>query len=725
MNKKIYRLAVNFCLYAAQGMAILLIAFLALRLHSYDFHVPFNYSGDSVVILMYIKGMIQDGWPSTISQLSAPFAYPGAAFPILTSVDWSIIKMMSAFTTEPGYLLNGFWLLTLVLSAWSASYAAYQLGLSRLTAFSIGILYAFLPYAWLRNVAHLNLVYYIVPLLCLLMVVAAGNGSGVRSAKQATLVGLAGCVLQGFNYIYFSFFTVLLLGVVILITYTRGGGVRAIRLPLIAIFVVILSTSLNMIPTMQSWSKNGPAPEMGYKNIAESEIYGAKIRKMLSPHSDNILWSLSSIGKKDVNANWPNENENTTARLGIFGSIGLLLVVYYTIRRRTLAQPMEACSVLGLSILLIITVGGFGAVINLLTVPDIRAYNRFSVFLSFYVMVFAGLWMQSKAAEHRGARRLAWYLAMSALMIFSLYDQLLDKKWLISAQQNDTRRANEERSVVGRLEHKLLRGAAVLQLPFTGFPPLAVINKMESYDHVRPFLWSNFLKWSWPSFTQRHRAWQIRMSRLHGSDLIEAAILSGFDAIWIDKFGYPDDGNDLIASLAQGQVKPIDLANPRFVALDLRGASAELNKKMTIIDFERKKREILGNELLIEWGNGFYQEEKTPEGKYFRWVKDNAKMTLRNSAESVSSMCVAFSVASPHEGHVRWEGGNERRIDVRTSTYPKDVSFPMTLEPGETRTLKFTTDVKKLDAPGDPRELYFYLMNFAIDFRDNCNLALK
>ena len=144
---------------AALACTVLLIVFQKLHLWSYDLKVPFNYSGDTLVALMYIKGLIQEGWPTTIAHLSAPFSYAGAAFPVQTSTDWAIIKLLSVFTSEPGYLLNWFWLLSLVLSAWAASYAGYQLGLPAVLSFASGLLYACLPFAFLRNVAHINLVY--------------------------------------------------------------------------------------------------------------------------------------------------------------------------------------------------------------------------------------------------------------------------------------------------------------------------------------------------------------------------------------------------------------------------------------------------------------------------------------------------------------------------------------------------------------------------------------
>jgi len=699
--------------YIAQALLVLGVAFFSLRLYSYDLRVPFNYSGDSVVILMYIKGLIQDGWPTTISQLSAPFAYPGAAFPMLTSVDWLIIKILSVFTTEPGYLLNGFWLLTLVFSAWSATYAAYQLGLSRSLSFASGVLYAFLPFALLRNVGHMNLVYYLVPLLCLLAVAVAGSGVGIRNVKQASIIGLVACVLQGFNYVYYSFFAVLLFGVATLISYKRGGGFKQIRLPLLAIVIVTISTAINMIPAMQSWHKNGSPPDMGYKYAAEAEIYGAKLRRMLSPHPDNVIRPLAKIAQKDIGANFPNENENTTARLGLYGAFGLLLMIVVALRRGVGAvpQPMAVISALGLATFLIITVGGFGAVINLITVPDIRCYNRFSVYLSFFAIVAAGLWLQEKFGNGTFRWKTAGYFIVGGFVTLSLYDQLLDAKHLVLYQQNDTRRANEERMVVERLEQIFQDETAVLELPFTGFPPLAMFNKMESYDHVRPYLWSHHLKWSWPSFSQRHRAWQTKMEALKGGELIRAAIFSGFGAIWIDRFAYLDDGRELISSLSLGKVKLLDVGSSRFVVLDLRDAAIDLKASMPEVEFSQHASAQFGSGAVVEWKRGFYGEEQNPGKHLFRWAQDRAKIVLRNTSEAPLTLCVSFNIASGAEGLVQLVSADSPMV-IKTSATPQSVQFPLSLESSEAQSLQFSTSLPRFDVPGETRNLYFYVMDF-------------
>lgn len=722
MNKVYPATNRSLCLlyYILQAVAVLLIATISFRLYSYDLRVPFNYSGDSVIFLMYIKGLIQDGWPTTISQLSAPFTYSGAAFPILTSVDWLVMKMMSIFTHEPGYLLNGFWLLTLIFTAWSATYASYQLGLSRILSFVSGILYAFLPYALMRNVSHISLVYYLVPLICLLVAITAGARGNVRNEKQAIWVGLIACALQGFNYIYYSFFAVLIFGFAFLISYRRSAGFKQLKLPALAILIVVASTSINLIPALHSFHKNGSPPEMGYKNIAEAEIYGAKIRRMLLPHPSNFIFPLARIGQKDLGANFPNENENATSRLGLYGSFGLLLMIAFALRRSNATQqPMTSLVALGLATLLIITVGGFGAIINLLTVPDIRAYNRFSVFLSFFILVIAGLWLQMQSSVGSLFRRVAFWVFIGVFMIFSLYDQLLDKKILVATQENDIQRAHEERIAVERLELALPSGALILQLPFTGFPPLVTLNKMESYDHVRPYLWSQYLRWSWPSFSQRHRAWQSKLSVLQGEQLIKAAIFSGFDAIWIDRFAYADNGNSLIESLARDKAKQMDLGSNRFVVIDLRDAATSLKNKMSKTEFSMQSHNLLGDEVIVEWGKGFYSQEQSTNGRAFRWAQDKAWMTFRNSGELAAVVCASFDVASPNEGVVGLDLDGKTLLEVKTTTTPKAAKFSFTIRPGEVKTAKFYSDLVRLEAQIDPRKLYFYVMDFAIATESN------
>src|SRR5215831_3430170 len=125
---------------------------IALHLWKIDISVPFNYWGDTLWFAVPVKGILQNGWAYEIPQLSAPFSLSAIAFPSVTNLDWLWMKGISLVVANAGAVLNIFSLFSIALTAWSASLALYLLQVNRWMAFGMGIVYAFLPYALLRNV---------------------------------------------------------------------------------------------------------------------------------------------------------------------------------------------------------------------------------------------------------------------------------------------------------------------------------------------------------------------------------------------------------------------------------------------------------------------------------------------------------------------------------------------------------------------------------------------
>jgi len=583
--------------YIAQAMVVLLVASVTLKLWEYDLRVPFNYSGDSVVILMYVKAIIQNGWTFVIPQLSAPYSMSAAAFPLATSIDWGVMKVISLFTSEPGTVLNVFWFLTLVFSAWGATLSMNLLGLNKWVSFATGVLFAFLPFALLRNVSHLNLVYYTVPFLSLLAIhIMIGNDSSLKNKLVIRRIGYVACFIQGFNYIYFSFFAVFLFCFAAAVSYSKTKSRKMVRVAMIAISIISMATLLNLSPSFISWYQHGKPPEMGYKHIAEAEIFGAKMRKMIAPHPDNPIYIFSKWGKRDFSANFPNENENVTVRLGLYASAGFLFLLLVSLSLiRVGSRLISSVAILSLFTLLMITVGGGGAIFNLLVVPDIRAYNRFSVFIAFFSMVGIGWWVTQKVLDAKGKLNARFLLVgIAGLITLSLYDQLLDAKGLLHTQKNDMRSANQERGFVRELERNYPEELNVFQLPVTGFPPLSVHERMFSYDHLKPYLWSTHLNWSWPSFSQAHRNWQDKVSVLEGHDLLRALVLSGFDLIWLDNYAYKDSGEFLKKQLLDAGASEVMLGgSERYTILDILAVKEQLLRRMGDDEFQTESDKLL------------------------------------------------------------------------------------------------------------------------------------
>src|SRR5262249_15177898 len=159
-------------------------------------------------------------------------------------------------------------------TAWSASAALALLGVAPWLAFTGGVLYALLPGAFIRNVIHINLVYYAVPLLCLLAVHVARGGRGDWCDRRIRRVGYAAAVVQGLNTTSFPFSAVLLLAVAALIAALRGHGPRGWRVPLVASAILVFTAGANLAPSFHSWWRDGRPPDLEYKSPTEADVYG-------------------------------------------------------------------------------------------------------------------------------------------------------------------------------------------------------------------------------------------------------------------------------------------------------------------------------------------------------------------------------------------------------------------------------------------------------------------
>jgi phosphoglycerol transferase len=283
------------------------------------------------------------------------------------------------------------------------------------------------------------------------------------------------------------------------------------------------------------------------------------------------------------------------------------------------AVPLHSLAALTLFALLIITVGGFGTIFNLAVAPDIRAYNRFTVFVSFFSLAGLGLFIERY--WYPFSVRASWKLLLpiSLVACFSLYDQLLDRSNLLLSRDNDMVRYRAEKALFDGFKRLYPNGVSTLQLPMTGFPPLSIHERMESYDHLRPFLWSDSrMRWSWPSFSQRHRAWQDRISSLEGDALVKAAIYSGFLAIWIDRFGYKDHGAKLIAGLLAAGGK-LALSDNRHVIIDLREAMENVKANESPEEF-RGHVDSWIKVGALSWGRGLLWGRDKPPRHAFQVV---------------------------------------------------------------------------------------------------------
>lgn len=701
-----------------QLFIILVILLLELQLWQIDLSVPFNYWGDTIWFTVPIKGMIENGWVYTIPQLSAPFELSSAAFPSMTHTDWLVMKVISLFAEEPGKVLNIFWLCSIVFAAWSALVGLSLLGVRVWLAAVTGLVYAFLPFAILRNVGHISLVFYCVPLLSLLVIWIA-QGCVHPMSRSIRWVGYIGAVAQGFNYIYYSFFTLLLLAFAGWLGGVRMRSWQPIKQASLSCAIILVAASINLAPSFMSWYTNGKPPDMSYKSAVEAEVYGLKIRKMLAPNEANVIPFFSHWGQRDRSASFPNENENVTARLGPMAAVGLIiifLIILGLLRLRDQPESEVIKPVAALSVFVVIfaTVGGLGAIFNLFF-PEFRTYNRFSVFLGFFALTVTALWWQTEyRVAYSSRKRVPLVAGLTVLVIVSLYDQLLDLRHLRNQRPDQEAQTLQLRSFVKQLEATVPAGSSVFQLPITGFPPDGGREQMMPYDHGRAYLASTSLHWSWPSFSLRHRAWQDQLNGLEPAQLVEALAFSDFRLIWIDRFGYADKGEEIVSSLiAAGARELFPRESSRYVVLDLQTVASRLRTDLDFEGFQHSQRNYLDAPVL-RYGKGFYPLEHNLEGRSFNWSQEQSELLVQSLSNSPRSFILSFLVAAGKPGTVT-VSVNDRRVSTTVSHQPTLLTVPIQLAPGESSFVTFRSDMGRINLPsGETRDLHFSVMDMRL-----------
>ena len=200
---------------------------------------------------------------------------------------------------------------------------------------------------------------------------------------------------------------------------------------------------------------------------------------------------------------------------------------------------------LGLAVILLATIGGFGSIFNFLVSSEIRCYNRISVFLAFLSFIaFAHL---LRAIEGKLSLSVA-YLGGAVLLFLGISDQAsfayLRSMHGVSAIQYD-----ETKSFVQVLEKRLAPGARVFQIPYVPYPNTPSIVNMTSHAHFLAYVVSHSLNWSWPALSGPALTFNANLGNCAPRELIANLVQFDFAGIWINRRAYGDGGKKIMSEL--------------------------------------------------------------------------------------------------------------------------------------------------------------------------------
>ncbi len=442
------------------------------------------------------------------------------------------------------YYLSGF-----PINALAAYFVLRKLSVSRSFSFAGGFIFTTLAFHFLRA-GHLFYTWYFAAPIFIWYAYRIHIGDLIffdnRRPLSSRILDIATLAALSCFGVYYSFFGALTFFTAGMVRYIRTRSIRSIGACLISVAIVTTGIVANVAPNVIYRAEHGVDQEVADRSPQSTEIYGLKIVQLLLPRPGHRLPAFAKLNLAYSN-DFPLVNENSTASLGIIGSVGFITLLIALIARRENKGGSEdrlyVLAALTIVLTLFCTVGGFSSIFSLLISPLIRAWNRVSVFIAFTsitaTLIAIEQWLM-RSKSRNSSPSLAAVVSLF-LCAFAVWDQTASPS--IAGLAADKVEYRSDAQFIAKIERAVPRESAIYQLPYVGFPETPPVDRLQTYDLARGYLHSTSLAWSYGAMKGRPGDLFFRaLAREPLNQQIEIARKIGFSGLYLDRRGYADRG---------------------------------------------------------------------------------------------------------------------------------------------------------------------------------------
>jgi phosphoglycerol transferase len=687
--------------------------------------IPWGYGGDGIGGYQAAQTIKDNGWALSNSRLAAPFS--GHFYDAMTSFTDNIgllfIKLLCFFSNSIWFSINFGFFLNCIAISFSSYFVLRNLKIDCRIAMPASLTYALSPYFFMRGVGHYFLsMYQFVPLSILLCVWCfidddffILNKSFFKNFKN--ILALIFCLLIAENgngyYPFFACFFILVTGLI-----KSNFKINRKLLPaFFLIFIIGFLFILNLTPHFLYNLANGKNTHITQRAIFETEIYGLKIIQLFLPVNAHGIPILDGLVSK-YNSTGFIINENRMASLGLLGSFGCLFLFLSLFIRNYKYDNRKAIfllSRLNLSGILLATIGGFSSLFALLITPQLRAYDRISIFLLFIGILAVSLFLNAFLQKIPKTGKWIFFFLFYSFALFNIFFQYpfdLVNKRLANVMLSTEPSFTSDAEFIKFIEDTMPKGAMIYQLPFQRYPENGPRNNMDDYRLFTGSLHSKELKWSYGAVRGRYPdQWHQMVDSFPIETKLKVLSIVGFEGIYIDRRAYTShELSDLEQTLSE------ILESSCFYSKDEKLSffdMSKFNRKYRSFysreELAKMKERLLGLEYIV-FGNGFSDLES--DG-LFNWRWCDKKGTLEVIAQHDLIINLSGTFITQYEEF--------STISIKTDSFYENYSannngtyFEINLPVKSGRnTVEFSTeDTKKVYAPADPRSMYFNIRNF-------------
>ncbi len=529
------------------------------RLSPSTWGIPTAYSGDAMEIMARIKavseGELKSFTRQTISRLGAPLGADWSEYPASDALLFQLLGTL-ARVVGVGAACNLALLFAHVSSSLAFYFCSRWLRHRWEWAFAGALLFSFTFHSVSRGLAHLSLVFtWTVPLALLCCALIARSHRLVwRSRGWWLCVGTAAALAVSNPYNLFLFMQ--LLGWAWVAQWVGDRRPANLRTGLLCGGLAVGLLALLVLPVWLHAAAEGGDPLLA-RNYGGTEMYALKPIELLLPPDVHRSGWLASLGSRYLRwSDW--RGEVFSPYLGVIAGGALVWMLGLAAVRLLARKPPPGQALPALWVLAFSAVGGGNALLAFyLGIQVFRATNRYSIFLSALALLFLA------AGLSRWFRRWPRGVSIGAAGLvagFGLWDQLprSDPEAVKVAAVVRT-----DRAFGAELERVLPREAMIYQLPYVEFPEGRAVRELQAYEHFRPYLATDHLRFTFGAVKNRARSsWQLEYQLLPPEELVAALERAGFSGIYLNRRAHDEEGWDgLIQALRSAGTGEV-LASP-------------------------------------------------------------------------------------------------------------------------------------------------------------------
>jgi len=679
------------------------LKFNELSLPMKDIYAP----GDGRLTIAIFKMIAVEGWPSLLvpftPYLNAPFSFQTYDFPLPFFSNFLYIKFLSIFSSDSVVVFNLYYISTYFLNAFVMYWVLRRLRVNVYLAISIGILFTFLPFHFWRLPHTLYSGYFFIPLWIYYLLLLTNkkplffkkkvNESKYSFdwSKRNIIIMLVLLISSTWNF-YYTFFFAFLIGFTLISNLVVKNSKHHIFSTLIFLSLAVAPFLANMAPYKAYEAQNGKNYQVGQRSPISSETLGLTVATLVFPNIDHKVRKFDGFSKSYAHKSLLF-NESNDATLGLIGAIGFVILIFIAFFYNHFPKILSRLSQLNLFSLLLSTVGGFGVVFAYVVTPQIRAYNRISMFIA--AMSFIAITIIINQYISKNKKRNAFLPISFIIILFGVFD-LVGSNMNFESVNKFKIEYLSDKSFVHKIESQFdtsKQKILIAQLPYLSIPEKPGIHKMGNYEQFQGYIHSDKLYWSFGAMRGREAdSWWKEITKKPIKEQMQILQEAGFSGVMINRNGYKDNAQSLESNIVNLlEVQPMVSENKVLSFFELTPTGSKVSLPPVF--------------------NSFYQWEGSP-GK-FRWAGDNANIALYNDQDKIESQDISFTLGTLKDRGMTIKLNDKilEKFEMKSGLATKH-AYSLQLNPGR-NTLRFETEESAVVPNGvDNRKLLFSFGEF-------------